>query len=184
MADNNGRFMIRNQDFTNGWADPETIFRVSAAIEEPYKRARFKTGDLLITIVGAGIGNVGMIPDWLDGANTTQNIARIAVDSAKAHPSFVAAVLSGPIGRRCIEYYSKGAAQPSLNLGHLRGFVVTVPPLGEQHEIATFLESIANPIDTLLAEATRAIELLQERRIALISAAVTGQIDVRHQSRN
>jgi type I restriction enzyme S subunit len=177
--DKNGRFMIRNQDFTNGWADPETIFRVSDTIEEPYVRARFKTGDLLMTIVGAGIGNVGMIPDWLDGANTTQNIARIAVDPAKAHPSFVAAVLSGPIGRQCIEYYSKGAAQPSLNLGHLREFVVTVPPLNEQGDIAAVIQSRANPMDTLLSEAERAIELLQERRTALISTAVTGKIDVR-----
>lgn len=177
--DKNGRFMIRNQDFTNGWADLETIFRVSAAIEEPYERARFKTGDLLMTIVGAGIGNVAVIPEWLDGANTTQNIARIAIEPTKAHAPFIAEVLRGPIGTKSIEYYSKGAAQPSLNLGHLREFVVTVPPLDEQRDIADFIESQAGPMDTLQAEAERAIELLQERRTALISAAVTGKIDVR-----
>jgi type I restriction enzyme S subunit len=51
--------------------------------------------------------------------------------------------------------------------------------MGEQREIAAFLEDELTKFDTLTAEAQRAIALLQERRIALISAAVTGQIDVR-----
>ena len=55
-----------------------------------------------------------------------------------------------------------------------------VPPVAEQEEIAVFIEMEATRFDTLTAEAQRAIDLLQERRTALISAAVTGQIDVRH----
>ncbi len=54
-----------------------------------------------------------------------------------------------------------------------------VPPIDEQAEIAVFLDSETAKLDTLTAEAQRAIDLLQERRTALISAAVTGQIDVR-----
>jgi len=57
--------------------------------------------------------------------------------------------------------------------------MITEPPMGEQREIAAFLEDELTKFDTLTAEAQRAIALLQERRIALISAAVTGQIDVR-----
>jgi len=56
---------------------------------------------------------------------------------------------------------------------------VVVPPLPEQTAIATFLDRETAKIDSLTAEAQRAIDLLQERRTALISAAVTGQIDVR-----
>jgi len=60
---------------------------------------------------------------------------------------------------------------------------VPVPPVREQREIISALrESLAN-LDALTAEAERAIELLQERRTALISAAVTGKIDVRDISR-
>jgi type I restriction enzyme S subunit len=49
----------------------------------------------------------------------------------------------------------------------------------EQRQIASFLDDETTKLDTLTAEAQRAVELLQERRTALISAAVTGQIDVR-----
>jgi len=55
-----------------------------------------------------------------------------------------------------------------------------VPPIEEQSAIVECLESETRRLDNLLAEATRAILLLRERRSALISAAVTGKIDVRH----
>ena len=56
---------------------------------------------------------------------------------------------------------------------------IVVPPLSEQQTIATFLDRETAKLDTLTAEAKTAITLLQERRTALISAAVTGKIDVR-----
>jgi type I restriction enzyme S subunit len=61
---------------------------------------------------------------------------------------------------------------------------VPVPPLVEQATIASFLGTELAKFDALTAEAQRAIELLQERRTALISAAVTGQIDVRQPPKN
>jgi restriction endonuclease S subunit len=57
--------------------------------------------------------------------------------------------------------------------------IIPVPPIGEQKVILLFLEHETAKLDALTAEAERAIELLQERRTALISAAVTGKIDVR-----
>jgi type I restriction enzyme S subunit len=54
-----------------------------------------------------------------------------------------------------------------------------MPPTDEQAEIAEFLGRATAHIDALVDEARTAITLLQERRTALISAAVTGQIDVR-----
>ena len=61
---------------------------------------------------------------------------------------------------------------------------VPVPTDVELEQLMTFLETERLKFDTLTAEAQRAIDLLQERRTALISAAVTGQIDVRQQARN
>ena len=62
----------------------------------------------------------------------------------------------------------------------VRDFETAFPPLTEQTLIAAFLDQELAKIDTLTTEAQRAIDLLQERRTALISAAVTGQIDVRN----
>jgi type I restriction enzyme S subunit len=61
-------------------------------------------------------------------------------------------------------------------------FPVCVPTVSEQSAIVTHIENESFKFGTLTTEAQRAIDLLQERRTALISAAVTGQIDVRNHS--
>ena len=66
-----------------------------------------------------------------------------------------------------------------LTAEQLRRYRFPFPSLGEQHNIAKFLRQQTHRLDQLTGEATRAITLLRERRAALISAAVTGKIDVR-----
>ena len=66
-----------------------------------------------------------------------------------------------------------------ISHGHIKAWMVAVPPVNEQSAIAAFLDSETAKLDALTAEAQRAIDLLKERRTALISAAVTGKIDVR-----
>jgi len=78
-----------------------------------------------------------------------------------------------------VEVVQYGAAQEQFNISHAVNFLVPTPPIGEAQAISDHLtETVAKP-DTLTATADSAITLLQERRAALISAAVTGKIDVR-----
>jgi type I restriction enzyme S subunit len=74
--------------------------------------------------------------------------------------------------------------QPSFRMEDLYACAIALPPTDEQSAIVAFLDSELLKFDTLTAEAQRAIDLLQERRTALISAAVTGQIDVRQPPKN
>jgi type I restriction enzyme S subunit len=68
---------------------------------------------------------------------------------------------------------------PQINNKHISPERFAVPPVDEQHQIVAYLNAESAKFDTLTAETQRAIDLLQERRTALISAAVTGKIDVR-----
>ena len=77
---------------------------------------------------------------------------------------------------------SERVAMPKINRESLKAVWVPVPSLQEQVKISTFLAQETTRLDTLRAEAERAIALLKERRAALIAAAVTGQIDVRQNS--
>jgi len=67
----------------------------------------------------------------------------------------------------------------SLRRPLIQNFVITLPPSNEQALIVELVEEASTKLDALTAEANQAIALLQERRTALISAAVTGKIDVR-----
>lgn len=74
-----------------------------------------------------------------------------------------------------------GTSSSMQNIGQddFRGFLVAFPPIEEQNYIAEFLGKQTRGIDNLVHVAKKGIQLLQERRSALISAAVTGKIDVR-----
>jgi type I restriction enzyme S subunit len=69
--------------------------------------------------------------------------------------------------------------QMNLNVDQICSLTAPCPPQDEQQRIAIQLDDSLAQTDELIVEAERAIELLQDRRTALISAAVTGQIDVR-----
>lgn len=75
--------------------------------------------------------------------------------------------------------FTRLGGRNGLGEAGVREAPVLLPPLAEQQVIVAHLDTELAKFDTLTAEARRAIDLLLERRTALISAAVTGQIDVR-----
>jgi len=76
------------------------------------------------------------------------------------------------------EHANPGAV-PSLSEGYQSSFPIPVPPITEQTAIASFLDQETSRIDTLISETRKFIDLLKEYRSSLITAAVTGKIDVR-----
>jgi len=78
-----------------------------------------------------------------------------------------------------LNQYSVSAAQPGLSVSAISALKVPVPHFKEQQNIALFLERETSKIDQLITKIETAIERLQEYRTALITAAVTGKIDVR-----
>lgn len=77
-----------------------------------------------------------------------------------------------------------GAKMPRANWDFIGNMVISCPPAIEQRNITSFLDCGIEKIDALISKIHKAIEKLQEYRTALISAAVTGKIDVRNENRN
>ncbi|MGW6526617.1 restriction endonuclease subunit S [Streptomyces venezuelae] len=75
--------------------------------------------------------------------------------------------------------FQNGSTIRTIGMGDLKAFRIPLPPLDEQCRIVEFLDEETSKIDMLIEEAARFVELSKERRSALITAAVTGQIDVR-----
>ena len=87
--------------------------------------------------------------------------------------------LYGGIAAEFIDILSQGSTVAHFNMSDIGSIPILLPPLLEQDAIASHLDYETSRMDTLITKTELSIELLKERRSALITAAVTGQIDLR-----
>ena len=138
-------------------------------------RGKILDNDLAITVRGT-IGQVAIYDAKLLGHPTAFiNAQMMIMRPIGVTSSFVHSISESHYWQKQLDVASYGTAQQQLSNAILQNIFVVLPPAKERDEISIFLVTELAKFD----EAQRAIELLQERRTALISAAVTGQIDVR-----
>lgn len=142
----------------------------------PLWKSRLTPGDLVVVRVGYP-GVAAVVPPDLDGANCAS--MAIVRKHLRFYSQWLAYAFNSQVGRDQIDVVQYGAAQKQFNIGHAVDFAFPFPPLPEQRAIADYLDRETARIDALVAKVEEAIERLQEYRTALITAAVTGQIDVR-----
>jgi type I restriction enzyme S subunit len=97
----------------------------------------------------------------------------------KPHSNVDLRFLAYTLKARRIDELADVSTVPQINVKHIAPEKFPLPPIEEQIKIADYLETQNLMLGNMIAESQRAIDLLKERRSALISAAVTGKIDVR-----
>jgi type I restriction enzyme S subunit len=107
---------------------------------------------------------------------TTQDFANWVCGS-RLKPEFLLQVLRAMSGE--FRRLMMGSTHNTIYMPDIQSLTMVLPPLDEQEAIVQHVKLLAGRYDELTREAEAAIELLHERRAALISAAVTGKIDVR-----
>lgn len=161
--------------------DPMSLRTTSPEIAAAYARSALQPGDVVVSI-GPSFGKIMVVPQELDGANLTQGTARVALRSDVSSRFVVWSLQS----QHAIDYWETsigGATFRALNLGPLANTPIRLPSLIEQVAIADYLDRETARIDTLIQEQQRLIELLRERRSALISHAVLDVTSKRTQLR-
>lgn len=142
-----------------------------------HQKSILQTGDVLIVQTG-DIGQVAVVTEEFEGCNCH---ALIIVSPLRTVilGEWLSWVLNSEYGFHSLLSIQTGALHPHLNCGNVKELFIPVPPLGTQAEAVKYLATETSKFDELISTAQSAIDLLKERRTALISAAVTGQIDVR-----
>jgi type I restriction enzyme, S subunit len=141
-------------------------------------------GDLLLTRKGS-LGNARLVQELPQPGIVDSDTIRIKVDRLLILPEFLAVLFhEARYIADQISLTKRGAILAGLNSETIANITIVLPSLKQQVDVMAFLNAERARFDTLTAEANRAIELLQERRTALISAAVTGKIDVRSFTQN
>lgn len=153
------------------------VERISSELSTILKRSKLAKGDIVFPCTGT-IGNAAMIEED-DRFHINQNIAKIRFDE-NVSSRFAIYWLTSSFIRVLIDKNNTSGMQPVVLIGDIRKLPIPRFDNQEQEAIADYLDSAVDRFNVLISNAVKAIELMQERRTALISAAVTGKIDVRH----
>ena len=136
-----------------------------------------RRGDILIVKLGATTGTTSIV-ETDDVFNIWVPLAAIRL-RPDIEPRFVLNVLRSDSLRNAFELSWTYGTQQTLGLKTISNLRIPLPPPQERREIVARIDTLLPSFEELAAEAQHAIDLLQERRTTLISAAVTGKIDVR-----
>ena len=158
----------------------EELPRTTPEIAAAYPRTRMQPGELVYAIRGS-FGNVEVISEELAGVNLSRDAARIGPDNGTSS-SWLKFALRSRLSLFQFGVTEIGATITGVNIRDLKRTLLAVPPNGEQLVIAAYLDRETARIDALIATIRQAIDHLKEFRTALISAAVTGKIDVREEA--
>lgn len=149
---------------------------------QQFVRSDVQENDILFVTVGATFGKTCLVPPMPDFF-IAQNVVgfRCVKD---VDPKFFMFLFSSSIFKEAVSATNKSSTIDNVKVSDLVKTRVVIPPHKEQKEIASHIFKVVEKYEALVAKADSVISLLQERRTALISAAVTGKIDVRqHVSR-
>jgi type I restriction enzyme S subunit len=162
----------------NGSVNFDGAYFVRPEWSNAHSKSILFRGDVLIVQTGAGTGDVGLVSELEEGFNCHALIIVQPVD-AVISGEYLSMVLQSQYGYSTLYSIRTGGMHPHLNCGEVQYVKLPMPPRYEQDEITGYISEQIQKFDLLVNKQLNAISLMQERRTALISAAVTGKIDVR-----
>ena len=171
---------LRVTDLHNQIIDKEkTKYIPLSEHKELIKRCNPQRGDLLLSKNGT-IGLTKII-DWDWEFSIFVSLCLIKFRKDKLNAEYFSYIFQSSIIEEQLTNSTKKTSVMNLHLDKINELNFIVPSIEEQSNIILYLDNKTKKIDTLMEKSTKAIELLKERRSALISSVVTGKIDVREE---
>ncbi|WP_407508070.1 restriction endonuclease subunit S [Acinetobacter baumannii] len=178
--------VVKASDIKQKTIRESEVFLPDSYINE-YPKAVLYTGDLVLSTVGStpdvknsAVGQIGKVPESLNGSLLNQNTVVFSANKL-LDQGFLFYLVQTNSYRDHLDLNAHGTAnQASLNISDMLDFIIPMPETNEQIQITHYLDNKIAKLEELEAKSASMISNLTERRTALISAAVTGKIDVRN----
>ena len=145
---------------------------------EALKNYFLQEGDVVFARTG-GAGSFGVIPLMHEVIAYASYLIRFRFLPEHFNTNYLRFMFVADSFQLAVKRNIHGGVTQNIHAEDIKDALVATPPLSEQLEIASYLDMQSSKYAVMISKASSAIELMQERRTALISAAVTGRIDVR-----
>lgn len=171
-----GIFLVTAKNVRKGYIDyaASTEYVGVDDYDNVMSRGRPALGDILMTME-APLGNFALVDD--PGVALAQRVIKFR-PKAELIPEFSVYAMNSPYFQAQLEERATGSTALGLKASKLIELRLVAPSIAEQQRIVDYLDSGTGRIDALARRSETVVKLLSERRSALISAAVTGQINV------
>nr|WP_324257063.1 restriction endonuclease subunit S [Cellvibrio fontiphilus] len=165
---------LRVTDFGGETVDVSNLKYIDDETFQQIKNYIISKNDLYISIAGT-IGLVGDIPEQLDGANLTENAAKIC-NIYGVEKVFLKRYLNSSVSQSQFDDKTVSSGQPKLALFRIRDCDFPLPPLAEQQQIAQKLDELLAQVDTLKTRLDAIPNILKRFRQSVLAAAVSGRL--------
>jgi type I restriction enzyme S subunit len=165
---------VRVKDLKGDAIDVPGLRKTSPEIADQYARASLRGGDLLLAIRGT-FGRVAEVPDSLNGANITQDTARLDVHPDANH-RYVAVHLRGAACQSYFKKVARGVAVKGVNIGDVRLTPIMLPPAVEQRRIVAEAERRLSVIDEVEGLVEVGLKRADRLRQAILTRAFEGKL--------
>jgi type I restriction enzyme S subunit len=149
---------IRARDIRGGLITFDDPVYVTEEIFRKIKRYTVSQNDVCITIVGANVGDVGIVPFFLSGASLTENAVKLTDFRNDCDPLFVKYALLEDSPQKQMKLFAAGAAQPKLGIYKVKDVEIPFPPIPTQRRIAAILSAY----DDAIQNNTQRIRILED----------------------
>ena len=175
-----GALFFRIANLTRDTIEPklESLQYVEPPKGSEGERSKIKLDDLLISIT-ADLGSICVADSTIENGYVSQHVSLCRPKNMYKSRWLAYSILSNSSKEQLLGF-GYGGTKIQLSLEDIKEVVIAVPPQQEQVEIVKYIDGKLSQLECLIKNANRLVSTLSERRIALISAAVTGKIDVRN----
>ena len=174
-GDDGGVPALRGLNIQPGGIDLTDLVYLTEEGHEVHRKSVLRQGDVVVVRTGQA-GAAAVVPSELDGCNCIDLV--IVRPSRELVPQFLEYVLNSDWTQKHVEEYSVGTIQNHFNVGAMKQVPIPLPPIGRQAEVVEKLWAERAAIDELKERLVRQVDLLAQHRQALITAAVTGELEV------
>lgn len=169
-----GNFLIRAGDLKNNTVETSALRTISKTVDNEYSRSRVNGGEILITVVGAGIGECGVVPESCKGYNIARAVAKVPIKDFNI--KCVLFWLNSSNANKWMKTEAREVARPTLNLEQLRTIPLPLPPIQEQIEIERRVEQLLLLADKIEARYNKAKADLDKLPQSLLAKAFRGEL--------
>ena len=161
--------LVRIGDITNGTIDFNNCKRLPLEYATMMKEFLVESGDILIALTGATIGKIGQVPKTNEKILLNQRVGKLSSDSS----NYYKYILSSDLIKKQINLIADGSAQENISNEDIGNFEIFDIDNGLKQQIANYLDKKTAKIDATITKNEELIELLEEKRVALINQVVT-----------